>query len=59
MLALAQDAIKHPKVSNAFDWSVFAGGMASLVFAVAMTVVQHGDTRNAGTSTESEVTAAL
>lgn len=59
MLTLAQNAITHPKVSNAFDWSVFAGGMASLVFAIAMTVVQHSDTRNAGTSTESETLAAL
>lgn len=59
MIALTKTVVSQPKVSNAFDWSVFATGMASLVFAVAMTVVQHNDTRNAGSLTEVETLASL
>ena len=38
MIKYTQNAFSNPKIAKVFDWSVFAGGMASLVFAIAMTV---------------------
>lgn len=59
MIEYTQNFLNHPKVSNAFDWSVFAGGMASLVFAIAMTVLGAGDTRNADADLDVEIRTSL
>lgn len=59
MKDFTQTVFSHPKVAKAFDWSVFAGGLASLVFAVAMTVLGAGETQNADANLNSEVLASL
>ncbi|AML50045.1 MULTISPECIES: hypothetical protein [Falsihalocynthiibacter] len=59
MIEYTQNAFSNPKVVKAFDWSVFAGGMVSLVFAIAMTIMGDGETQNAGAHLNGETLASL
>lgn len=59
MIALTQTVFNQPSFGKTFDWSIFAGGMASLVFAVSMTVLGASDTRNADATLDVETVASL
>lgn len=59
MTALTHTVFSQPSFGKAFDWTIFYGGMASLVFAVSMTVIGASDTRNADAALDVEVVASL
>lgn len=59
MILVAQNILNHPNATKAFDWSIFSAGMASLVFAVAMTVLTAEKTRNADASLAQEIRTNL
>lgn len=42
MINFVQSIFNDPKISKMFDWSVFMGGLVSLIVAVTMTVLGAG-----------------